>query len=60
MPDPTTSLINEINAFIRSNGYQQHTYVSDICAGNSYYTSVFWQYLREETLNRRIVEDGYR
>ena len=55
----TDRLIREINYFIGLDGFQQHNYCSEACNGNSYFSSVFWSYLRNETLNRRIVQDGY-
>ena len=54
--NPTESLRREVLYFIGLNGYAQHEYITTF--SGSFQSLVFWQYLREETLNRRIVEDG--
>lgn len=54
----TDRLLDEIKYFINCNGYQQHDYLGAFTA-SSKNAFIFWTYLRNETLNRRIVQDGW-
>ena len=58
MRTPTDALLDEIKYFISMDGYQQHDYLGAFTA-SSKNAFIFWMYLRTETLNRRIVQDGW-
>ena len=56
--DYTESLKKRVERFISLDGYSQHEELGEYAFSNSpaYH---FWMYLRVETLNRRIVHDGW-
>ncbi len=58
MRTPTDALLDEVKYFINLPGYAQHDYLSAFSA-SSKNASVFWLYLRDECLNRRIIQDGW-